>query len=75
MSYNVLEKLFGQNQSRVLKFFFHHPQTALSLQEVARKTAVKNKAVRGVINNLVKLGVLEKPKPNGKAKTKKNKKK
>lgn len=73
MSYNALEKLFGRNQSRVLKLFLHHPQTILSLADVARKAAVKNRAARVAVSDLIKLGILEKARPNGK--TKKNKKK
>lgn len=69
MSYNLLEKLFGRNQARVLKFFFHHPQAALSLGDIARKSGVKNRAARGVINDLVKMGILERMRLNGKKRT------
>lgn len=67
---NPLENLFGA-KAKVLKLFFQRPQLVLSVSEAGRKAGLKTRAVKPIIANLVRLGVLKKANHNGK--TKKNK--
>ncbi|MFY9493312.1 MAG: hypothetical protein WAP55_02460 [Minisyncoccia bacterium] len=72
MSYNknILENLFGA-KARVLKLFFQRPTLTLSVLDIGKKTGLKNRAIKPVIGDLVRLGILKKI--NGNGKKKKNK--
>ena len=67
---NLLENLFGA-KARVLKLFFQRPALTLSVLDIGKKTGLKNRAIKPVIGDLVRLGILKKI--NGNGKKKKNK--
>lgn len=55
----ITEALFG-SKAKVLKLFFQRPLAVLSAEDVGRKVGLKTRAVKPVIANLVRLGVLKK---------------
>lgn len=69
----ITEALFGA-KAKVLKLFFQRPLAVLSTEDVSRKAGLKIRAVKPVIANLVRLGVLKKANHNGKTKKIKTKK-
>ena len=57
-SKSILENIFG-SKAKILKLFFQYPQLTLSIEDICKKTGIKNKLGKQSIASLVRLGILK----------------
>lgn len=73
MSNDRVLQLFLGNKAmyKVVKYFLHHPNISINVEEISKRTGLKNKESSLVIKNLKRAGfLLSIKKKNGKTKKK-----